>query len=397
MHIYNDIFVLLTSVDNPYDIKIGGKHIHLLLLERGLKKLDIKVKTSYCSINKGIISLFKKGLLKLLPMYIRNNYKCNKMIEQLTYKTPNLDYDIIHAHDVLSLLAMSSKSQPKILTLHGYLARESIQHNIFKNKEEKMQSFKILLDYEKKGIGYSDHIITVDNRLKKYIISNFKYPEKKISVIYNAVDTTKFEPVSKYDQNKIKNILGYHKEDFIILTPRRLVKKNGVIYAIKAMNNIDNINIKLIIAGNGPEESTILKESIKDPRINMVGSIPHNKIDLYYKAADIILIPSITTHNIQEATSLSMLEGMSCGKVVLGSNIGGIKEIIKNTKTGVLIEEKDSKNISYNIKTLFENTKLRNNISKNSREYILDNHSYLEHSKKILNIYNEILGGKKNR
>jgi glycosyltransferase involved in cell wall biosynthesis len=114
---------------------------------------------------------------------------------------------------------------------------------------------------------------------------------------------------------------GYSKKDIIILVPRRLVPKNGVEYAIDAIKSISNGNVKLLIAGDGPLLAKLESKSDRDERIQFLGAISYNEIDEYYKLSDIILIPSITSNNIQEATSISMLEGMACEKYVICSNI----------------------------------------------------------------------------
>ena len=96
--------------------------------------------------------------------------------------------------------------------------------------------------------------------------------------------------------------------------PRRLVPKNGVEYAIDAIKRISSSKIKLLIVGDGPLMAELIKKSNDDDRIQLLGPVSYQEIDEYYKLSDIILIPSITSNNIQEATSL-MLEGMACGKL----------------------------------------------------------------------------------
>jgi len=177
------------------------------------------------------------------------------------------------------------------------------------------------------------------------------------------------------------------------MVPRRLVEKNGVIYSVRAMKYIEDKNVRMIVAGDGPERSKIVNEAHGDHRILFKGTIRHEKIPAYYKMADAILIPSITSHGIQEATSISMLEGMACGKAVICSNIGGMQEVIQNMVTGILTEEKQPYLIAKAIETINKNLNLKTKIGEKAREYVTQHHSYLTHANKTAEIYRSIQKG----
>jgi glycosyltransferase involved in cell wall biosynthesis len=380
--------VLLTSTDNPYTTHIGGKHIHLLLLERGLKKLDVDVATLYYK-SSGIMELAKKSIM--LPFSAKQQFKSklDTKINYLAAHLPRTGIDVIHAHDVLSMLAVQRAAEKKVLTLHGYFARENVE--FIKNENDRDKVYPFLLETETKGMENAAHIITVDQRLKDYVLSEFGYSSEKVTVLHNAVDTDAFKPVTKEEQAALKEKTGFRRDDFIVLVPRRLVEKNGVIYAARAMKQLTGENIKLIIAGDGPEKQKILEEAGNDPRIKLVGTVPHDEVAPYYIMADSILIPSATTHGIQEATSLAMLEGMSCGKAVICSAIGGMREVIQHMKNGVLVKEKEPEEIAKAIRQLMEDPSLMTGLKSNAREYVLQNHSYLAHAQKVLTIYQAVL------
>jgi glycosyltransferase involved in cell wall biosynthesis len=107
--------------------------------------------------------------------------------------------------------------------------------------------------------------------------------------------------------------------------------------------------------------------------------------------ADIILIPSITSHGVQEATSLAMLEGMACGKVVICSNIGGLREIIRNMETGILVNEKNPKEIAKIVEATLNDRSLMIKMANNAREYVSKNHSFLAHAQKVYHVYLNLL------
>lgn len=381
--------VLLTSTDNPCITKYGGKHIHLLLLERGLKKLGVEVYPLYYNATK-LGELAKNCMTHLFSEKRRYACKIKFVINYLMKHVPQNDFDIIHSHDVLSMLAVAKMSQKKVLTLHGYFARENIE--FIRKESERSEVYSLLLEREEKGVKNADFVITVDQRLKDYIVSEFNYSPNKVIVIYNAVDTDSFRPVTKEVQIRLKQEMGFNPTDFVVLVPRRLVEKNGVIYAVHAMKHLASKDVKMLIAGDGPERPKIMHEAQGDHRIRFVGAIAHDKVVLYYMMADSLLVPSVTAHGIQEATSLAMLEGMACGKVVICSSIGGMREIIHHMKNGVLTTEKEPEEIAKAIETLAANQALADEIGKEARNYVVQHHSYVEHAKKVLSVYRKILG-----
>jgi glycosyltransferase involved in cell wall biosynthesis len=361
----------------------------MLLLERGLKRLGVDVITLYYN-KRNLGELIKWNLLPILGD--KHGYR-RKLWWKINYLRRHIPkaymIDIIHAHDVLSMISVAEEKQKKVLTLHGYFSKENIE--FIKNKKVREELYPYLLQLEEEGVNNADYVITVDKRLKEYIISEFDYPADRIAVVHNAVDTDLFRPISEEKQRKLKKMFGFAEEDIIILVPRRLVEKNGVIYGVLSMKYIKNKKLKMIIAGDGPEKSRIAKEAKGDNRIHFIGSIPHKDIFQYYMMADIILIPSITSHEVQEATSLAMLEGMASGKVVICSNIGGMREIVKHMENGILVNEKDPEEIARAIEIMLNNKNLMDKIGENARNYVVKNHSFLAHAQKILNIYTKLL------
>jgi len=123
----------------------------------------------------------------------------------------------------------------------------------------------------------------------------------------------------------------------------------------------------------------------------LIGSVPHSEIHKYFKAVDVVLIPSITSHGVQEATSLAALEGMSCGKPVIVTNVGGLKEIVTNRRTGIIVPEKDPEAIATAIETILENPDVATIIGSNAREYVLKHHSYISYASRVLDIYKKVI------
>lgn len=152
---------------------------------------------------------------------------------------------------------------------------------------------------------------------------------------------------------RVDNLFGQNNEK-VILFVGRLAEVKGVKYLIAAMKQV---NAKLVIVGDGTLKAELEKqaEEIKD-KVLFMGAKSHNELKSIYASADIFVMPSITTGTGQkEGFGLVLIEAMASGLPVIGSDSGGIPEIIEDGKCGFLVEEKNADDIAMKINYLIEN------------------------------------------
>jgi len=394
--------VLITSDDNSKVVQYGGKHVHQELLEKALKELGITVDYLYPDV--GIKLSEKIGIALKHPFgalrYVMNDtmdyalYRAFEYLKFRRFRSVNLSgYDIVHAQDVISAVNLL---EPKnlVITLHGYLARETLDYNRFANSRESHRVYEYLLGIERQALSRAKLIITVDTRLKNYVINELGVSKKNIVVIQNAVDTVRFCPVDDKAKSELRAKLGLPVDRIVVLVPRRLVPKNGVTFAAQAAKNLDDGRFFFVFLGNGPERESVLRIIETTNNSLVLPAVPNSKIHSYYQASDVVLVPSVTSNDVQEATSLSMLEGMACGKVVVCSNIGGMAEVVKDGVNGFLVEEGSVESICEKLLYIERNTEIASKIGQVARTYVEKNHSYLEHGRKIMGLYQELLAGR---
>jgi len=389
--------IALVSTDNSKIVRLGGKHVHQNLLEQALTKLGNDVATFYPSpvarshkLREGLLSVLHHPAIIFSKTLAELKFKAAIGYYQRFFRKLDLeDFDIVHCHDALA--AASIRAKRIVLTIHGYLAMETLNYGSFRGDSQE-RVYNYCLDIERKGVGKAAHIICVDTRIKNYVVENFGYPDENTAVIFNAIDTDRFCPVSQEEKMLLRKELSLPVEKIIVFVPRRYVDKNGVHYAAKAFSKMESQDFCFIFAGEGPLKETV-REILKGKENAVVmGGVANDLIAKYYQASDVVLIPSITTNEgIEEATSLSMLEGMACGKVVVCTNVGGMKEVIKDGENGFLIEQKNEDVIIEKLLFIKQNIGNLADLRKNAREYVVKNHSYIEHAKKVLKIYELVL------
>ena len=121
-----------------------------------------------------------------------------------------------------------------------------------------------------------------------------------------------------------------------IIVPRRLYKKNGVSFFVRAMPMIvEQVDAEAVVVGDGPERQKLeaLAESLgMKKRIQFLGSRSHTEMPGLLSSAELAVFPSL-----MEATSVAALESMACELPVAATRIGGLPEII-NEDVGTLFQ-----------------------------------------------------------
>ena len=139
-------------------------------------------------------------------------------------------------------------------------------------------------------------------------------------------------------------------------------------------------NAKLIIGGSGPEKDKLVKLcddlDLKN-NVIFVGYIDNADLPKYYASSDVFVLPSIETKGGDtEGLGVVLLEAMACGTPVIGSNIGGITDIIIDNKTGFLTQPENAENIAEKIIELLSNKGTRQMVSDNGLITIQENFSW---------------------
>lgn len=107
----------------------------------------------------------------------------------------------------------------------------------------------------------------------------------------------------------------------------------------------------------------------------------------YYQCADIVVIPSVPSQGVEEATSLSMLEGMACAKPVMVTDIGGLKETVVDGSNGYMVSAGDPEGIAHAAVRIFDDKEGSEAVAQNALLYVRREHSHTVHARKVLDQY----------
>lgn len=160
----------------------------------------------------------------------------------------------------------------------------------------------------------------------------------------------------------------------IILFCGRIVERKGVEYLIRAIKELEKLDIHLMVVGGGDllEKLKELTKSIKlEEKVTFFGRASNKELGYLHDISDVFVCPSIIdSKGNTEYLGLVIPEAMESGLPVIASSVGGIVDIIKNEENGLLVPQKDPAAIAKAVELIFSNHELRKRILENSKKTV---------------------------
>ena len=239
----------------------------------------------------------------------------------------------------------------------------------------------------------SSKIMVLSEYMKDKIQCIHKISANRITVNTGGVDINRFKPIN--DRRRLKKNLGLTEHKIHLITVRNLEPRMGIDNLIKAMNILKrhgNI-VHLTIGGVGPEKKNLQKLTGKlnlKKEVSFSGFILSELLPKFYNAADFFILP---TRRL-EGFGLVTLESMACGTPVLGTNIGGTKEILLPFHSQFLFKNSSPESIADGIEAVINRYSIDQNGYKNlrsgCRQYVEKTYSWKRHIDQLISIISEI-------
>jgi glycosyltransferase involved in cell wall biosynthesis len=207
-------------------------------------------------------------------------------------------------------------------------------------------------------------------------------------VINNSIDSKKFNPYNQYKD--IRAELGIGKDELVIVSVARFTSQKQPLKLIRAFASLTRQveNVRLLMIGDGEEKEAAVRliESLQIGDKVILQPFRQDIPDILANS-DIYVLPSLW-----EAFPIALLEAMSMGKAVIGTNVDGTPEIIRDGENGILIEIDDlEKTLESALLLLCKNPALRERLQKNAISSIYDKYTVENLARKNENIYRELV------
>ena len=270
--------------------------------------------------------------------------------------------DLIHGHSYFYSGYPASRAARKMELPFVYELRGLIQDSGVSRAKFKINSLQYrYIEYmERATVSSASKVVAISQPLVEYLLAQ-GWPQDKIVVVPNGVNTARFRPVPK-DPELIKKhglsskvVIGFIGSFFVF---------EGLEFLLRGFRTVvsQEKNIVLFLVGTGEtmdRMKRLAEELNLGDSVVFIGGVDYSDVLRYYSVMDICVYPRIKETVTDIVTPLKPLEAMAMGKAVLGSDVGGLRELIKDGQTGLLFKAGDLEDLVSKCLLLIRGAELR--------------------------------------
>ncbi|MCK4622654.1 MAG: glycosyltransferase, exosortase A system-associated [Desulfuromonadales bacterium] len=297
--------------------------------------------------------------------------------------------DVIHAHSpvlnaIPALWAGRKLGIPVVYEIRAFWEDAAVDHGTYAEGSAKYRLTKWL---ETEVCKKADHVGILCNGLKDDLVSR-GIPEGKITPVFNGVNPDDFQPCPP-DVECLRNwnLAGKKVIGFI----GSFYRYEGLDLLVRAFAEVagNEPDASLLLVGGGEMEqelTQLIAHLDLGSKVIMPGRIPHERVPGVYAMIDILAYPRYPMRLTELVTPLKTLEAMAMGKVLVASDVGGHKELIRDGETGVLFKAGDVEALAVSLKELLDDPDRRAILQKQGQHWVREHHTW----EKTTAVYEEV-------
>lgn len=250
--------------------------------------------------------------------------------------------DVLHAHSpVLNALpALRVGRQlgiPVVYEVRAFWEDAAVDHGTTREGSLRYRATRAL---ETHALKQAAHVFTICEGLRRDIVDR-GIPAARVTVIPNAVDVDAFAVGGEPDE-ALKTQLG--------LQGATVLGFIGSFYAYEGLDLLldampamlqNRPDLRVLLVGGGPQDAALKAQAqtlgVAD-KVVFTGRVPHSEVQRYYDLVDVLCYPRHSMRLTELVTPLKPLEAMAQGRLLVASDVGGHKELIRDGETGVLFQ-----------------------------------------------------------
>jgi len=376
---------VLYLCESFYPQPIGGAGRVAGDLAKEMVKMGLNVDV-ICPIHERRVCSFEieKGLTIHHIPELNKKYSKKMLREIVTYLSDKIDFkdiDIFHDNGgFFKILYPLEKYLINVLKDIPYILQFQIQWRpILFAEQITNETIATHVEEQRNLAKRANHVIFISQEEKQEGLRTLLIDESKISIVPNAIPLDRFPYPSRPKYNFDSNV------PVIAMAGRLSSREKGIDIGLEVLADVSKeVNFQLMLIGNMIDINTI--PEILRKRIFTTGWIYSEEMAQALSSADILLIPSR-----YEAFGLIALEAMAVGTGVIAASTGGLKDIIKHEKTGLLAETNNIKdNLRKQVLRFLKDTNLLKCCIENGLLSVKEKFTIPIIAKKILDIYKHV-------
>ncbi|HMZ22327.1 MAG TPA: glycosyltransferase family 4 protein, partial [Blastocatellia bacterium] len=305
-----------------------------------------------------------------VPM-VRQMAAVAALTQQIKRLATELKADVIHAHSPsLNGLAVAQAAGalnlPWVYELRYYEEDAAVDRG--KTRHNSLR-YRLGARMEQQAMEQATAVVTISQALREDLIRR-DIPAEKITVVPNGVDTEQFQPL-KPDAELMRqyNLAGKLVIGFI----GSFYFYEGLEFLVDATLELlaERRDITLLLVGEGEAKEMLQNKIATALREHFLftGNIPHDEVQRHYSLMDVVVYPRKRSRLTELTTPLKPLEAMAMEKALIGSNVGGLRELFG--EAGALVEAENSTALAERIFQLLEDESERKALASEARQFVL--------------------------
>jgi PEP-CTERM/exosortase A-associated glycosyltransferase len=335
------------------------------------------------------------GMLARLPV-INQLAVISRLERTLRQVVAEVKPDILHAHSpglngVAALRAGARFRLPVVYEVRAFWEDAAVDHGTSKEWGVRYRLTRRLETYV---LERADAITTICEGLRSDIIDR-GIAAHKVTVIPNAVDAERFSMNGQADpelQARLgiagKTVLGFIGSFYAY---------EGLILLLEAMPGVleEIPDVRVLLVGGGPQEGR-LRERVDELGLNeaviFTGRVPHDTVQAYYNLIDVFVYPRLAMRLTDLVTPLKPLEAMAQGRLVLASDVGGHRELIRPGMNGELFRAGDVADLTSAVLGLLRNRGRWQSLHEGGRHFVESERTWPRSVARYDSVYAAVLG-----
>ncbi len=316
----------------------GGAGVHVDYLSRELAKLmDVEVRAfgdQHEQLEDGRLTVQGFGI-------DTGNWTAPKPLQSVlgavsrctAFNTEAIEASLVHCHTWYShwggILAKLNYGLPLVITVH------SLEPLRPWKREQLGGGYDFTCWLEKTAIEMADAVIAVSAETRTDILRLFNVPGERVPVIHNGIDLEEYRP--RPDSETLRGY-GIDPDVPYVLFVGRITRQKGIIHLVNAIRYLDP-GFQIVLCAGAPDTPEIAAEmkqavdALDRPGVVWIQEMVHKRTAIaLYSGAAVFCCPSI-----YEPFGIINLEAMACECPVVASAVGGIKEVVDDEETGLLV------------------------------------------------------------
>lgn len=322
------------------------------------------------------------------------------------------NYPLVHTNYWMSAwVGLQLRQHSNIQLVHTYHSLAAVKYRTVKHLPAIAET---RLAIEQQILEQADCIVSTSPQEKEHLRSLVSQ-QGCIEVIPCGTDIDKFRLIP---QAEARTALGFHQDDQVVLYVGRFDPRKGIETLVRAfaqlkqtiakqppVTSLDSLILNpqaslptlrlVIVGGSDPSQpdgqerlriEQIVHELGISAQVSFVGRVGHDRLPLYYTAADVCVIPS---H--YEPFGLVAIEAMACGTPVVASNVGGLKFTVVPQETGLLVPPQDTEAFAKAIERILTDDSWATKMRRQASARVQQNFSWTGVAVQLSDLYRRML------